>query len=92
MIVVLLSVFCTLILALPALLVWRTPTIEELMLLGSDRLARNVGPLLHDPRIEGCRSIRRAAVYLFCSSCGQPSWGWYCLASAPIFGSGSVVR
>jgi len=33
MIVVMLSVFCTLTLALPALAVWRTPTLEELELL-----------------------------------------------------------
>lgn len=33
MIVVMLSVFCTLTLALPALVVWRTPTLEELELL-----------------------------------------------------------
>jgi len=43
MIVVLLSVFCTLILALPALLVWRTPTIEELMLLGLTALLATSG-------------------------------------------------
>lgn len=43
MIVILLSVFCTLILALPALLVWRTPTLEELMLLGLTALLATSG-------------------------------------------------
>ena len=43
MIVVLLSVFCTLTLALPALLVWRTPTLEELLLLGLTALLATSG-------------------------------------------------
>ena len=43
MIVVLLSVFCTLTLALPALLVWRAPTIEELTLLGLTALLATSG-------------------------------------------------
>ena len=43
MIVVLLSVFCTLILALPALLVWRTPTVEELILLALTALLATSG-------------------------------------------------
>jgi len=43
MIVVLLSVFCTLTLALPALLVWRTPTLDELLLLGLTALLATSG-------------------------------------------------
>tara|TARA_B100000676_G_scaffold102642_1_gene102394 strand:- start:1001 stop:1843 length:843 start_codon:yes stop_codon:yes gene_type:complete len=43
MIVVLLSVFCTLTLALPALLVWRTPTLEESLLLGLTALLATSG-------------------------------------------------
>ena len=43
MIVVLLSVFCTLTLALPALLVWRTPSVEELILLGLTALLATSG-------------------------------------------------
>ena len=43
LIVVLLSVFCTLTLALPALLVWRTPTLEELLLLGLTALLATSG-------------------------------------------------
>ena len=43
MIVVLLSVFCTLTLALPALLVWRTPILEELLLLGLTALLATSG-------------------------------------------------
>lgn len=43
MIVVLLSVFCTLTLALPALLVWRTPTPDELLLLGLTALLATSG-------------------------------------------------
>ena len=43
MIVVLLSVFCTLTLALPALLVWRMPTLEELLLLGLTALLATSG-------------------------------------------------
>jgi len=43
MIVVLLSVFCTLTLALPALLVWRTPTVEELILLALTALLATSG-------------------------------------------------
>ena len=43
MIVVLLSVFCTLTLALPAFWVWRTPTFEELMLLGLTALLATSG-------------------------------------------------
>ena len=43
MIVILLSVFCTLTLALPALMVWRTPTLEELLLLGLTALLATSG-------------------------------------------------
>ena len=43
LIVVLLSVFCTLTLALPALLVWRTPTLDELLLLGLTALLATSG-------------------------------------------------
>ncbi len=43
MIVVLLSVFCTLTLALPARLVWRTPTLDELLLLGLTALLATSG-------------------------------------------------
>ena len=43
MIVVLLSGFCTLTLALPAFWVWRTPTLEELMLLGLTALLATSG-------------------------------------------------
>jgi drug/metabolite transporter (DMT)-like permease len=43
MIVVMLSVFCTLTLALPALAVWRTPTLEELELLFATALLATTG-------------------------------------------------
>ena len=43
MIVVMLSVFCTLTLALPALVVWRTPTLEELELLFATALLATAG-------------------------------------------------
>ena len=43
MIVVMLSIFCTLTLALPALVVWRTPTLEELGLLFTTAVLATAG-------------------------------------------------
>ncbi len=43
MIVVMLSIFCTLTLALPALVVWRNPTVEELMLLFATAVLATAG-------------------------------------------------